>query len=234
MIKLFTVLIALNFNSCVFSSAVQSDPQGQETRTFNVDSFSHIEGGAAIHYTVQEGSSFAVEATGDKSDLDDLEVKVRGAKLSIGYDSWGTKRYKMEIVITTPSLKGFDFSGASVVEIGAFSGGLSNLDAELSGASKLTMMADCESLKIDVSGASVMHLENSVKTLRVDASGASVVNGFDVNATEVYLDVSGASKINVSASDYLEVDASGASSVTYKGDPRVNQKSSGASRIRKA
>lgn len=136
----------------------------------------------------------------------------------------------MDVLIEMPSIKSLDASSSSKVNIEDFPK-QELLKFDLSGASKLEVNVAFESIKGDLSGASNVNFQENCDFIDLDISGASTFYGFPANAKEAYLNLSGASKAEISVSDKLVVDASGASTVRYRGKPEVNKNLSGASKV---
>jgi hypothetical protein len=88
-------------------------------------------------------------------------------------------------------------------------------------------------VNVELSGASNFHLEKSgvAGELIVEASGASGFHGKPLSATEADVGASGASNIEVRATEKLKANASGASNIDYYGSAKVSSDSSGASHI---
>lgn len=83
---------------------------------------------------------------------------------------------------------------------------------------------------IEVSGAVDIQGEGELETYELVASGASDVDFRDLTATEVTIEVSGASDVTLHASGTVSGEVSGASDVTVEGDPaNVRVETSGAS-----
>lgn len=219
--------------SCTLLQNDDVSPRGEKTKNFNVSDFDEVDGGSAIYFTVKEGSSFNVSAIGDGRDIDDLDIRVRNGELKVDYVNriGRINRFRMDVIIEMPTIKAVDFSGASDAIVENFTG-LQELDAKLSGSSKLRIRQEVGKLTADISGASTLYVVDLVDELDVEASGASTVNAFEADASEAFVEASGASTVRVSVSDYLEVDASGASSVFYRGEPEIKEKTSGASKVR--
>jgi hypothetical protein len=88
---------------------------------------------------------------------------------------------------------------------------------------------------IDVSGAVELRGSGEVDTYDLAVSGASDVDLRDLTASEVDIEVDGASEVSIWASQSVTGDVSGASEVTVHGDPgNVNVETSGASDLRMA
>ena len=132
-----------------------------------------------------------------------------------------------------------DISGASNATVtGSFP---EKIDIDLSGASKMSMTADSDILKADVSGAGKLlcsgkynecHIfcsgasdaEISGKTVKAEyeCSGASSVEAKELTARTVEVELTGASKATVYASDDLHYNVSRASKMVYYGNAKLH------------
>ena len=113
------------------------------------------------------------------------------------------------------------------------------LVVELTGSVSLTGSADRhvavtihELRGLDVSGASTIDATGTVASYRLDASGASKTLLRELLATDVAIDVSGASSVELLATGTVSGSLSGASNLEVYGEPvRVLVDSSGASSV---
>jgi hypothetical protein len=224
-ISLLALLIGLT--SCSWQREDVGPYQGSQ-RTYPLNSFDRIDMGSAFIITVQQGATFGVTVEGDRRNLDDLDVYVQNGILHAQYRNSRRREYQTSFVITMPTLRGVEFSGASRSTITGFSN-LSDLYITLSGASESQFLGLANRLVVDLSGASNLHLTGSGTALAAELSGASLLQGFGYPVNDMTVHASGASKANVSAANTLDVDASGASVVRYRGGPVVRQRLSGAS-----
>lgn len=233
---LLSALVFLNScNGFLYSEDVP--PGGYETETFTLGAFDEIEAGNVFFITVVPSNESSVTVKGFRKDISDLLVQNRNGELSIQYKKNGLKlrkirRYKMEIVIKTNTLKKLDLSGASKTSVSELFD-FQKLEVDLSGASQLDLKGTANKIDADISGASELTLLKKVTQIDAEISGASTLHAFDAETQEAYLDLSGASKAKVSVAKILDVEASGASVVTYKGDPSIKSNLSGASKIKK-
>lgn len=229
-----TLLVFTSCDKILYEDGVP--PRGYDTKDFALSSFDRVELNNAFFVTIIKSSESKVSAKGSGDDIDDLEVTVTNGKLDIRYDKRirikQLKRYKMELVVYTPNITEIDAKSASDTEISGF-GIISAFTANVSGASVLRLKNAVKSLTADVSGASRIILPMSVENLDAELSGASNLDGFEANSSEVFLELSGASKAEVSASKTLNVKASGASKVFYKGEPKITEDLSGGSKVSK-
>ncbi|WP_247237926.1 head GIN domain-containing protein [Telluribacter sp. SYSU D00476] len=225
--------LLLSMQSCLFINSVDNiSPRGVSTREISLIDFDRLEMGNAFRVRVRQGNTFKVVATGELNDLDDLDAFVdRNGLLTIRYrNHWRSRRDRMDIDITMPSLRGVRFSGAAESTIEGFED-LRVMDVNLSGASRSTFTGSAERFTVELSGASELNLRGEGRFLTGDMSGASDLRATDYPVEEADLHLSGASRARVSASKYLKVDASGASNVRYRGNPTIEQRLSGGSNV---
>lgn len=220
------------FQSCVCINEDEDiPPRGETTRTYDFRDFDELEVSDAISVNVVSGSAFEVSATGERNDLDDLNIFVQDGKLTARYNNSWKKRQRMDIDITMPDLAGVDFSGAVDARIEDFVN-LPSVEIELSGASQCDFEGTGTTLKFDINGASRLSTFGKMKFLDGEVSGASQLNAFELETEESDLDVSGASNAKVWVTRLLEVKANGASNVRYRGNPKVEKEVTGGSSVR--
>ena len=85
---------------------------------------------------------------------------------------------------------------------------------------------------LESSGATDVEMSGTASSYRLEVSGASDVDAVDLTATDVDVDISGASGVKLSASGVVGGSVSGASNLRVHGDPTsVLVDSSGASNV---
>ncbi len=168
--------------------------------------------------------------------LEDGTLKIAYDKLPFKYKN--TKRSHMKVTAYMPNLNSISISGASELTAqGDFSTSTamktfnfqcenaSSVDSlkisapraniHISGAAKANLEGDFGELIADISGASKSSIAGTAEELDLEVSGASGFNGENLDAKNVKVDLSGASKAGVKCLKSLEVKASGASACTY-------------------
>jgi hypothetical protein len=208
-------------------------PRQNDEKSFAINNFDRLEISSAFDVTVQQGSAFSIRAQGDRRDLSDIELILRGTTLAIHYKNSGRRQYTTYLAITLPILYGADFSGAVNARITGFSDPVSRFDLSLSGASIVQLQLNSDELYVWLTGASNLRVIGSGTRIEASVSGASELTAFDYPVDQVKLTVSGASQAKVSAAQLLEVSASGASEVLYRGSPQIEQDVTGASSVKK-
>jgi Putative auto-transporter adhesin, head GIN domain len=100
-----------------------------------------------------------------------------------------------------------------------------NLEAAtVSGAGKLNISGvKNEKFELDSSGAPTIRVSGDTKVVDIDTSGAAKIDTHRLHASQAVVDSKGVSKVELAASDTLNVTISGPSHVTYEGDPVVNK-----------
>jgi hypothetical protein len=113
-------------------------------------------------------------------------------------------------------------------------GGLKSAELRLDLAGACTVkLRDLQAttLRIDGSGAIKVDIAGKVARQRVELSGAGSYQAEGLVSDDAVVEVSGAGKAVVNASNSLAVDISGAGKVEYLGDPKLKQTISGIGKI---
>jgi hypothetical protein len=133
-----------------------------------------------------------------------------------------------DVNITAPQIEA-EVSGASTLTLVAQS---ADLRLKTSGASDLSANGNSERLRAEASGASTLHLTTQSKDIELNAGGASDITASGSGET-VKIDVSGASEVDASALvvEKAELTASGASDIKVNAKEVLSSKSTGASDI---
>lgn len=206
-------------------------------QTRPVSDFTEIEAGGAFEIFIRQASSPAVIVEADAEIIDQIVTEVVGSKLKIYMKNrpttWMRDIDDMKIYISVKDLKKLDLSGAvEVVTENRLSG--TDLKIEASGASEVKLELAMQSLDLNLSGASELTLLGTAGTVRIDGSGASDIEAYDLAVTDLTVYGSGAIEASVTVSGSLKANVSGACTIRYKGNPKVDIHSSGASSIKRA
>jgi hypothetical protein len=217
----------------VFFSCLREDPGPEQngTQSFTAADFDKIEATDAFDITIQQGTSFSVNARGDVRDLADLEVRSSANTLYLKYQQSRNRQYTTYLTITMPVVHAVKFYGAVNGRIVGFVDPIHRFDATLSGASIAQLELKADEVYTWLTGASIVNLTGTGKKMVADVSGASKINAFDYSADQIKLQLSGASYARVKADRQLDITASGASEVRYIGNPQIQANVTGASSV---
>lgn len=141
-------------------------------------------------------------------------------------------RQPIEIKVGLPNLKSISARGASRIESqGVLSS--TNLTVELSGASKADLNCNISNeLTVSLAEAVKLDIQGSAASVAVKANGASAHNGGKLIAKNASVDLNGASRAEVYASENFEANLNGATKAICTGSPKkVKQNASRGSSI---
>lgn len=176
-----------------------------------VSEFKAVKVGGVFKVEITAQKDFDVQIEADDNLLQYINTEIDGETLELSTSKKISSRNPIIVRIGAPDIENLEVSGASSV----FVNNLNN-----------------DSLKVDLSGASNVKTEGVTKNLKIELSGASRFDAEKLQAENVSVEASGASKADVFASMKLDADLSGASKVTYSGNPKdLVKNASGASKI---
>jgi hypothetical protein len=182
--------------------------------------------------TVTKGAEYSIQVKGDQRNVEDLIVKRSGSTLEMHYrNTWRNIRrnHATYVTIAMPALVSAEFSGAVTSDVSGFE--TEDFHLGLSGASKCSLKLMATYADFNLTGASDLTVEGTGTTMDASLSGASKLSAFGFVVEAADLDLSGASRASVNASERLHAIASGASDVGYMGTPHLVVSTSGASNI---
>ncbi|MFZ4799420.1 MAG: GIN domain-containing protein [Bacteroidia bacterium] len=102
------------------------------------------------------------------------------------------------------------------------------------GATKSDLYLDVEKLEAQINGASKLTLDGKVTEGKLEATGASKINAIGMAFENLNVEANGASKVSATVKNNLKAEASGVSKIEFAGNPKnVDKNLSGASKIDK-
>jgi hypothetical protein len=168
------------------------------------------DGAFEIELVCQQPQTLEIE--GDDNLLALVSTEVSGGVLRIGNVSSYSNRTPIKMKISVPNIEGITANGAGTIEVSR----LKN-----------------DKFDIHSNGAPTILVSGETKELKIDANGAGTVDTHKLKALQAEVGSRGVAKVEVFASDVLNVTVSGPSQVIYDGDPAVNQTVNGPGSVRK-
>lgn len=187
-----------------------------------VEPFNSISSNGDFVLVLKKSESYGVAITVDANLQDYVYTEVVGGMLTIGTpDNCLLKASKTLLVeINYMNLLSLDLAGAvKLRNEGVLL--FDSLKVVCAGASKFDWTMEGNYFDVHVPGASSMELAGEVGHVRMQLDGASAVDASRLNAQIFSLNVAGASKVNLLATQQLDVQLAGAGLVNYKGNPQV-------------
>ncbi|CAN5428705.1 hypothetical protein BH10BAC4_BH10BAC4_11360 [soil metagenome] len=227
---LFFLFLCFGLISCI--RELDPGPLQNDERNYAILDFERIEIGDAFFITVEQSPVYSVHVRGDRRNLDDLVIVKIGSTLAVHYKDNREHEHTTYITITMPVIKGANLSGASSSVINGFNAA-DGMELILSGAAISQLNIESKLLAINLSGASRLMVSGKTDVMTAKTSGASELYAYSFSAIAADVDASGASKVNVYASQSLKAVASGAGIIYYRGEPSVNVSVSGAGSVQK-
>lgn len=207
---------------------------GTITKNYTVKEFSKLRVSSAFRAEFIHSSENKVVIEIDETAAENVSVTNTGNELIIKMKDYTSNNsvHTMKAKIYGNSLSGIFISGASYFS-SDYTLNEKELSIKVSGASNVKGLSlSASNLNIEVSGASKLSLKGNADKQIADVSGASFYNGEKCKSTNAFINASGASKAIVNCSDTLDAKASGASLITYTSTPKtIHKTASGASTI---
>ncbi len=184
----------------------------RKTEKRDVGQFTSISTDGAFSIEVVSQQSLSLTIEGDDNILPLVTTQVLNGVLRISNNRGYSIQDPVMIKISVPNIDGVSANGAGTIEIT----GVKN-----------------EEFEIESNGTPTIRVSGETKTLRIDTKGAGKIDTQKLRASKADVDSQGVSKVEVFASDELNVTVSGPSTVIYDGDPAVNQTVNGPGSVQK-
>ena len=222
----------------------------QTSRSYDFADFTGVSVNAGIYASIEYGTDFSIEITGDSDDLDDLEVEVKDNTLMLSMKSssswwnWMKRLDKVEAVVTMPRLDRLTANGGADVrskhrwESGDFvaksNGGADlvfsvkakNLDATSNGGADLTADIEVDYLEASSNGGADLDLSGTAIKASLRANGGADLTAPKLMCERVDASANGGADIVVSVSKAINASANGGADILYYGDPAEKNVSS--------
>jgi hypothetical protein len=212
-VLLITILCSLA-SGCHFANKMHgvtgSGVRKVEKRELKPFTSISTDGAFEIDVVCQQPQTLEIE--GDDNLLTMVSTEVSNGVLRINNSGSYSTRTPMKIKISVPNIEGITANGAGTIEVSR----LKN-----------------DRFDIDSNGAPTVRVSGETKELEIDANGAGHVDAHKLRASRAGVESKGVAKVEVFASDSLNVTVSGPSHVIYDGDPEVSQTVNGPGSVRR-
>ena len=207
--KLFVVCLLFALAGCDFGGIRGNGHM--VTQEQKLEPFINVDAGGAFRIEWHSGPPTA-SVTIDENLMQYVEMEVRDRVLYIRTRHHIWSRRSAKVMLTSNTLEGASFSGASQLTAHQLTG--SKFYLETSGASKAT-------------------LDGAVDELIASITGAGDLRAESLQTKKAQISVTGAGDARIAVSDELKVSITGAGKVDYIGDPYIQREITGAGSIRK-
>lgn len=239
--------------------AVTATAEDQPSITLSLDGVSRLEFAGDLSVRLSQSSANTATVVVKAGELDDVAIDVDGNTFRVESPErsfWrlfgGSSNVRVEVEVSLEQIESLRIYGAAKMEAGDITGDTLSVDVsgasevrvghlqidalaiEASGAARFEardLVAD--NLDVGISGASNVTFtgEGSAQSLRLSASGASHYSAEDIKVQSAKVEASGASGVKLHVTETLKGGVSGASTLSYKGSPKMQVNTSGASSL---
>jgi putative autotransporter adhesin-like protein len=178
----------------------------------DVPSFNSLSTEGAFQIDIVCQKPLSLEIEGDDNVLPLISTEVSNNVLHIKNLRGYSVSEPIKLRISVPDLEGISSNGAGTIEVS----GLKN-----------------EKFEIDANGAPTIRISGETKLVDIEANGAGKIDTHKLRAAKAIVDSKGVSKVDVYATEQLDVKVAGPSNVTYEGDPVVNKTVYGPGNVQK-
>jgi plastocyanin len=193
-----------------------SQDTGETTSLEGVTSVS-VEAAGRVAVTI--GSPAEMVISGPQEAIDQLDVLVSDDELEVGQTGSidPPPGEELQFAITVPALEDIRLRGTVSLEATGLSG---ELDVHLEGATTATISdAQLTELDADLRGASLLIISGTAESIDIDVRESSTFEGTELVAGSADVEARDAATARVNVTGSLAADASAASTIQYRGDP---------------
>ena len=197
-------------------------------RELQLDDFTGISLNVSADVTLKEGAQNVV-VSGEENIIDLLSTNVENGVWVIKFTERRVRNYrKLQITITIPTLDKAKINGScDIIGQDAFSGS-SRLETAINGSGNIDLEVNTGRASASINGSGDIRLRGSAQEFSIDINGSGDVEATGLEAMTVSVHTNGSGNAEVNATESLEVRISGSGDVRYRGNPRVNSRTSGS------
>lgn len=200
----------------------------------SASSFKSIAASGSFNVYITPGSGSNIDIEADDNLLPYIVTEVEDGELKLhvkkGYDIKPTQ--KITVNVSMAEIKSLAASGTGgFYSKGTLKGG--KVELGISGSVNIDMDLKADKLEVGVSGSTKITLKGTIPAVEYGISGSASVDALSLQSQNVEVGVSGSGDLAVFAEKKLDISVSGGAKVRYKGNPSINQSSSGSAKVTK-
>lgn len=229
--QLFNRLLPLSFLAVLMFGGCKKTDTQPDTVVRSTSDFNKIALSGETELDITAGPVSSIEVSGRKTDLDELQLRVKDGQLSYTFSRKRSSRGKLRFKIVNPELVGLDLSGDTEARINDFDQ-KATFSYRASGNSRTTLnRVRYNGINAEASGNNKLYLNGNADELRVTMSGNSELEAGNLPVNNCYITASGNCKGTVRPHILLDVTASGNAHIKYYGRPQTRINVSGGATV---
>ena len=203
------------------------------TQSFDLKGFTGIKVAGPDDVTIRQGDAFAISARGPQRELDELEITLDGAMLSIGrkregfsfsrHDSKG-----VEISITMPKLDTLRLTGSGSIDADTIDGDAVEAIVTGSGDLKAAKLTG-KSAKLSISGSGDIEIGGgTVASGEYSVTGSGNIDAEKLAAQTLAVSIAGSGDVDAQATASADVNILGSGDATISGGGKCSTRAMGS------
>lgn len=197
-------------------------------------SYMNVSGSCEVVYEQKTSSKPYLRYEIDENLQNNVDIKVRNNKLSIGMKGRISNMPKFRVYTNSPQLYEIKITGSSNTTVKKITNS-TEFNIKISGSGKVKAeKLKCNHVNVNISGSGGTTLNGKTYSNKINISGSGNVNAYDLKTKNSICKISGSGSAKIHVTDHLESRISGSGVIHYKGNPKtVNNKISGSGRLKK-
>lgn len=211
----------------------------QQREKVTVDSFDKITMRIGGTVYVTQGNMDEVMIEGDREDMEEVSIEVRGGELVIesrrrsSWRFWENNNTRLDVYVTVKELSEVTVSGSGDI-VGQNTIETNDFRARVSGSGDIEMALDARNISTGISGSGNIELSGSARSGSLSISGSGKLLAENLKVDDFEVSISGSGRGSIMVYGELDVRISGSGSVYYSGEPTaINTRISGSGKVRR-
>ncbi len=190
------------------------------TKEFETEPFTGVSAGGVFTVSLTQAEEFSVKVETTEDQLDKVSVDVKRNVLTLSFDGSIFRRAeRINVYVTAPVYEKIIAGGDAAIN-GTNKFTSPELELTASGSSDVRLNLETENLHSRISGAANATLRGIATLHETEVSGAAYLKAYELQTEKTVATGSGASSLQVNASEELQLVASGTSSINYQQVPK--------------
>ena len=203
------------------------------TRNFALSGFTGVQVTGPDDVTIRRGDAFSVSARGPQADIDELEIKIDGDRLSIGRKREGFSLGRrdgedVDIRITMPRLTAVRLTGSGEIDADAMEGDTVEVAITGSGDVRVGKLAAKRAV-VTVSGSGDLDVDGgSVEDASFQVTGSGGIDAEPLAATTLDIAITGSGDVEAQATGTADIRILGSGDATVTGGAKCATRVTGS------
>lgn len=212
--------------------------------------FSEVKVSSSIRVRLSQGDERRVVVETDDNLMEDLQTKVSGGCLEIGFKSWGSYSPTVAVVtVVSPEIQEVTVRGSGRVigqglitardmELEIYGTGRIDLDlkadsvdCEINGSGRMKLALDAARVEAQINGSGRMDMTGRSGLADLEINGSGDFNAPGLTLDRAGVEINGSGNVRLKVNDRLKIKVRGSGDVVYSGPARVESRIGGSGSV---